>query len=194
MGIQYSLESYEAQVIVGPSTATWCSVCGCLCVHLILITFQSCSDFAVICQRAREPGLILSSLSLILSQLLSVCPSSKYFCLSTCLRNDCADHLMPNLFSLLCFSLQHFKLLVDELHVKGEGKVKNAMKESFKILNEVCLSEKQPRHLLGLNRMSCFKNEIALCFSGCSAGPRQPVQPGHHADNRRSHGGLPGRF
>lgn len=31
---------------------------------------------------------------------------------------------------------EHFKLLVDELHVKGEGKVKNAMKESFKILNE----------------------------------------------------------
>lgn len=32
---------------------------------------------------------------------------------------------------------QHFKLLVDELHVKGEAKIKNAMKESFKILNEV---------------------------------------------------------
>ncbi|KAL3048108.1 hypothetical protein OYC64_006811 [Pagothenia borchgrevinki] len=32
---------------------------------------------------------------------------------------------------------EHFKLLVDELHVKGEGKVKIAMKESFKILNEV---------------------------------------------------------
>ncbi|KAM9328053.1 LOW QUALITY PROTEIN: voltage-dependent calcium channel subunit alpha-2/delta-4 [Pholidichthys leucotaenia] len=31
---------------------------------------------------------------------------------------------------------EHFKLLVDELHVRGEGKVKNAMKESFKILNE----------------------------------------------------------
>ncbi|XP_063761785.1 voltage-dependent calcium channel subunit alpha-2/delta-4 isoform X4 [Eleginops maclovinus] len=31
---------------------------------------------------------------------------------------------------------EHFKLLVDELHVKGEGKVKIAMKESFKILNE----------------------------------------------------------
>uniref|UniRef100_A0A8P4GH87 Calcium voltage-gated channel auxiliary subunit alpha2delta 4 n=1 Tax=Dicentrarchus labrax TaxID=13489 RepID=A0A8P4GH87_DICLA len=31
---------------------------------------------------------------------------------------------------------EHFKLLVEELHVKGEGKVKNAMKESFKILNE----------------------------------------------------------
>nr|XP_019947682.1 PREDICTED: voltage-dependent calcium channel subunit alpha-2/delta-4-like [Paralichthys olivaceus] len=30
----------------------------------------------------------------------------------------------------------HFKLLVEELHVKGEGKVKYAMKESFKILNE----------------------------------------------------------
>uniref|UniRef100_A0A3P8S2H6 Calcium voltage-gated channel auxiliary subunit alpha2delta 4 n=1 Tax=Amphiprion percula TaxID=161767 RepID=A0A3P8S2H6_AMPPE len=32
---------------------------------------------------------------------------------------------------------EHFKLLVEELHVKGEGKVKNAMMESFKILNEV---------------------------------------------------------
>ncbi|KAG7222213.1 hypothetical protein INR49_016627 [Caranx melampygus] len=32
--------------------------------------------------------------------------------------------------------LAHFKLLVEGLHVKGEGKVKKAMKESFKILNE----------------------------------------------------------
>uniref|UniRef100_A0A673X716 Calcium voltage-gated channel auxiliary subunit alpha2delta 4 n=1 Tax=Salmo trutta TaxID=8032 RepID=A0A673X716_SALTR len=32
---------------------------------------------------------------------------------------------------------EHFKVLVDELHVKGEGKVAKAMKESFKILNEV---------------------------------------------------------
>ncbi|XP_034033223.1 voltage-dependent calcium channel subunit alpha-2/delta-4-like [Thalassophryne amazonica] len=31
---------------------------------------------------------------------------------------------------------EHFKILVDELHVKGEAKLKNAMKESFKILNE----------------------------------------------------------
>ncbi|XP_072311306.1 voltage-dependent calcium channel subunit alpha-2/delta-4 isoform X2 [Eucyclogobius newberryi] len=31
---------------------------------------------------------------------------------------------------------EHFKILVDELHVKGEGKVTKAMKESFKILNE----------------------------------------------------------
>ncbi|XP_026182191.1 voltage-dependent calcium channel subunit alpha-2/delta-4 [Mastacembelus armatus] len=31
---------------------------------------------------------------------------------------------------------EHFKLLIEGLHVKGEGKVKNAMKESFKILNE----------------------------------------------------------
>ncbi|XP_030004928.1 voltage-dependent calcium channel subunit alpha-2/delta-4 isoform X4 [Sphaeramia orbicularis] len=31
---------------------------------------------------------------------------------------------------------EHFKLLVEELHVKGEGKVKKAMKESFKVLNE----------------------------------------------------------
>uniref|UniRef100_A0A8C1K3E8 Calcium voltage-gated channel auxiliary subunit alpha2delta 4 n=1 Tax=Cyprinus carpio TaxID=7962 RepID=A0A8C1K3E8_CYPCA len=32
---------------------------------------------------------------------------------------------------------EHFKLLVEELQVKGEGKVKKAIKESFKILNEV---------------------------------------------------------
>ncbi|TWW75369.1 Voltage-dependent calcium channel subunit alpha-2/delta-4 [Takifugu flavidus] len=32
---------------------------------------------------------------------------------------------------------EHFKLLVDELHVKGEAKIKNALKEAFKILNEV---------------------------------------------------------
>ncbi|KTF95970.1 hypothetical protein cypCar_00025510 [Cyprinus carpio] len=31
---------------------------------------------------------------------------------------------------------EHFKLLVEELQVKGEGKVKKAIKESFKILNE----------------------------------------------------------
>ncbi|XP_030622199.1 voltage-dependent calcium channel subunit alpha-2/delta-4 [Chanos chanos] len=31
---------------------------------------------------------------------------------------------------------EHFKLLVEELHVKGEGKVKKAMKEAFRILNE----------------------------------------------------------
>uniref|UniRef100_A0A665T7L8 Calcium channel, voltage-dependent, alpha 2/delta subunit 4b n=1 Tax=Echeneis naucrates TaxID=173247 RepID=A0A665T7L8_ECHNA len=31
---------------------------------------------------------------------------------------------------------EHFKLLVEELHVKGEAKIKNAMKEAFKILNE----------------------------------------------------------
>ncbi|CAJ1055922.1 voltage-dependent calcium channel subunit alpha-2/delta-4-like [Xyrichtys novacula] len=31
---------------------------------------------------------------------------------------------------------EHFKLLVEDLHVKGEAKIKKAMKESFKILNE----------------------------------------------------------
>ncbi|XP_028440158.1 voltage-dependent calcium channel subunit alpha-2/delta-4 isoform X2 [Perca flavescens] len=31
---------------------------------------------------------------------------------------------------------EHFKLLVEALHVKGEAKIKNAMKESFKILSE----------------------------------------------------------
>ncbi|XP_067346482.1 voltage-dependent calcium channel subunit alpha-2/delta-4 isoform X3 [Channa argus] len=31
---------------------------------------------------------------------------------------------------------EHFKLLIDGLQVKGEGKVKKAMKESFRILNE----------------------------------------------------------
>ncbi|XP_068507182.1 voltage-dependent calcium channel subunit alpha-2/delta-4-like isoform X3 [Syngnathus scovelli] len=31
---------------------------------------------------------------------------------------------------------EHFKILVEKLHVKGEAKLKNAMKEAFKILNE----------------------------------------------------------
>ncbi|XP_076152344.1 voltage-dependent calcium channel subunit alpha-2/delta-4 [Alosa pseudoharengus] len=31
---------------------------------------------------------------------------------------------------------EHFKLLVEGLHVKGEGKVKKAMKESFRVLNQ----------------------------------------------------------
>ncbi|XP_060893106.1 voltage-dependent calcium channel subunit alpha-2/delta-4-like [Labrus mixtus] len=31
---------------------------------------------------------------------------------------------------------EHFKLLVEDLHVKGEAKIKHAMKEAFKILNE----------------------------------------------------------
>uniref|UniRef100_A0AAY4DA41 VWFA domain-containing protein n=1 Tax=Denticeps clupeoides TaxID=299321 RepID=A0AAY4DA41_9TELE len=31
---------------------------------------------------------------------------------------------------------EHFKLLVEQLQVKGEGKVKKAMKESFRVLNE----------------------------------------------------------
>lgn len=39
----------------------------------------------------------------------------------------------------LSLSLQHLKLLVEELQVKGEEKVQ-AMKESFKTLNEVCAS------------------------------------------------------
>uniref|UniRef100_A0AAR2JVN9 VWFA domain-containing protein n=1 Tax=Pygocentrus nattereri TaxID=42514 RepID=A0AAR2JVN9_PYGNA len=35
---------------------------------------------------------------------------------------------------------EHFKLLVEELQVKGEGKVKKAMKESFRVLNEVSIN------------------------------------------------------
>ncbi|KAI4791235.1 hypothetical protein KUCAC02_034127, partial [Chaenocephalus aceratus] len=34
---------------------------------------------------------------------------------------------------------EHFKQLVDELHVKGEAKINKAMKESFKILNEAIM-------------------------------------------------------
>ncbi|XP_051543839.1 voltage-dependent calcium channel subunit alpha-2/delta-4 isoform X2 [Myxocyprinus asiaticus] len=37
---------------------------------------------------------------------------------------------------------EHFKLLVEGLQVKGEGKVKKAMKESFKILNEAAAEER----------------------------------------------------
>uniref|UniRef100_A0A9J7XHE3 Calcium channel, voltage-dependent, alpha 2/delta subunit 4b n=1 Tax=Cyprinus carpio carpio TaxID=630221 RepID=A0A9J7XHE3_CYPCA len=33
---------------------------------------------------------------------------------------------------------EHFKLLVEELHVKGEAKVKKAVKESFRILGSLC--------------------------------------------------------
>lgn len=32
---------------------------------------------------------------------------------------------------------------MEDLHVKGEAKIKNALKESFKILNEVCVSALQ---------------------------------------------------
>ncbi|XP_076877755.1 voltage-dependent calcium channel subunit alpha-2/delta-4 isoform X2 [Brachyhypopomus gauderio] len=35
---------------------------------------------------------------------------------------------------------EHFKLLVEELHVKGEGKVKPAMKEAFRVLNEATVN------------------------------------------------------
>ncbi|TMS05032.1 Voltage-dependent calcium channel subunit alpha-2/delta-4 [Larimichthys crocea] len=34
---------------------------------------------------------------------------------------------------------EHFKQLVEDLHVKGEAKIKHAMKESFKILNEAIM-------------------------------------------------------
>lgn len=37
-----------------------------------------------------------------------------------------------------CCVFQHFKLLVEEIHVKGEAKINKAMKEAFKILSEVC--------------------------------------------------------
>ncbi|XP_037398173.1 voltage-dependent calcium channel subunit alpha-2/delta-4 isoform X2 [Pygocentrus nattereri] len=37
---------------------------------------------------------------------------------------------------------EHFKLLVEGLHVKGEGKVKKAMKEAFRILNEAVTTGK----------------------------------------------------
>uniref|UniRef100_A0AAY4DAR9 VWFA domain-containing protein n=1 Tax=Denticeps clupeoides TaxID=299321 RepID=A0AAY4DAR9_9TELE len=36
---------------------------------------------------------------------------------------------------------EHFKLLVEQLQVKGEGKVKKAMKESFRVLNEVSMGQ-----------------------------------------------------
>uniref|UniRef100_A0A7N9B1T6 Calcium voltage-gated channel auxiliary subunit alpha2delta 4 n=1 Tax=Mastacembelus armatus TaxID=205130 RepID=A0A7N9B1T6_9TELE len=44
--------------------------------------------------------------------------------------------LYPGTYTLCSLTFRHFKLLIEGLHVKGEGKVKNAMKESFKILNE----------------------------------------------------------
>ncbi|CAK6978270.1 voltage-dependent calcium channel subunit alpha-2/delta-4-like [Scomber scombrus] len=42
--------------------------------------------------------------------------------------------------TLVQADLDNRELLVEELHVKGEAKIKNAMKESFKILNEVRVS------------------------------------------------------
>uniref|UniRef100_A0A8C6LAB4 Calcium voltage-gated channel auxiliary subunit alpha2delta 4 n=1 Tax=Nothobranchius furzeri TaxID=105023 RepID=A0A8C6LAB4_NOTFU len=53
---------------------------------------------------------------------------------------------------------EHFKHLVDELHVKGEGKVKNAMKESFRILNEVCSLCNQAIMLITDGAMEDFKD------------------------------------
>lgn len=45
----------------------------------------------------------------------------------------CSDH------KILRLPFQHFKLLVEDLHVKGEAKVKKAMKESFRILADVSI-------------------------------------------------------
>lgn len=74
--------------------------------------------------------------------------------------------------------LQHFKLLIEELHVKGEGKVKKAMKESFKILNEVCTP--QHHHLWASTSCRSANDDstmpLCLCVRlGCSIGSRKPV-------------------
>lgn len=54
------------------------------------------------------------------------------------------NHLLIIMVHHACLSVcQHFKLLVDELHVKGEAKIKNALKEAFKILNEVRVQRSQ---------------------------------------------------
>ncbi|KAF0029714.1 hypothetical protein F2P81_018819 [Scophthalmus maximus] len=51
---------------------------------------------------------------------------------------DCRNRNCGGIYysEAIYYTVSHFKLLVEELHVKGEGKVKYAMKESFKILNE----------------------------------------------------------
>lgn len=103
---------------------------GGLCAHVdMLIISWCCSDCAFTGQETIPP-------------LLPFTPSLRisiffFFCGGIHLHLD--PWLKRRLFvDLSCVSRQHFKLLVDELHVKGEGKVKKAMKESFKILNEVC--------------------------------------------------------
>lgn len=141
---------------------------------LILITSRWCNDFAVTGQCAREPGIIPPLHSFTPSLVISLASAS--FSVVTCIhrlpnfRSRLSDRCL-SVFSL-CLFQQHFKLLVDELHVKGEGRVKNAMKESFKILNEVCANQ-----VLGLeNIQHCkqWKHIICVCL-GCSAGPGQPV-------------------
>lgn len=59
------------------------------------------------------------------------------------------------------FVSQHFKVLVEDLHVKGEAKIKNALKESFKILNEVCVSAFQGTGLV-LNKRTSTWNTCGL--------------------------------
>lgn len=117
---------------------------------LILITFWCCSSFGVSGQCARKPGIIS-----LLHSLLYV--SLALFFLLWLIRLRLPEgkrigSLTVSVCLLFWVSLQHFKLLVEELHVKGEGKVKKAMKESFRILNEVCLSLPQSQQLLPLGR------------------------------------------
>lgn len=91
-----------------------------------------------------------------------------------------ADYFIINRKILLyaVHLLQHFKLLIEELHVKGEGKVKKAMKESFKILNEVCTP--QQHHLWASTSPGSANDDITmpLCLCvrlGYSTGSRKPV-------------------
>lgn len=60
---------------------------------------------------------------------------------------------------MFCAILQHFKLLVEDLQVKGEGKVKKAMKESFWVLNEVSIE-----HL----RSCYFRKPVLFFISNCA--------------------------
>lgn len=75
------------------------------------------------------------------------------------------------------YLLQHFKLLIEELHVKGEGKVKKAMKESFKILNEVRTPQLISgfQHHVHLLTMTAQCPSVYVCVLGCSVRSGKPV-------------------
>lgn len=60
-----------------------------------------------------------------------------------CKAKQNAKSLVLWVFVALLCKPQHFKLLVEDLQVKGEGNIKKAMKESFWVLNEVSIKHLQ---------------------------------------------------
>ncbi|KAM7378238.1 hypothetical protein PAMA_013230 [Pampus argenteus] len=76
----------------------------------------------------------------------------------------------------------HFKLLVEGLHVKGEGKVKKAMKESFKILNEAS----------AMGQGSLCNQAIMLITDGAMEDFQDVFEEFNWPERRLSHGILLG--